>query len=134
MDKLATLQMEDAMQTGHHVLTYIPMSPQLLGHSLACLLTHETQSHTHSLALSPTHHSPTNSLTIPPTPLETATCLFVHQPCRNSSCTVYYRCLPALWDASSHALLVAMHETVEQGLTVKTTTSCDVAVGCSKGC
>ena len=33
MDKLATLQMEDAMQTGHHVLAYIPMVPQLLTHS-----------------------------------------------------------------------------------------------------
>ncbi len=41
MDKLATLQMEDAMQTGHHITPYIPtFLTQLLGHSLACLLTH----------------------------------------------------------------------------------------------
>ena len=39
MDKLATLQMEEAMQTGHHIHPYIPTSlTQLLGHALACLL------------------------------------------------------------------------------------------------
>lgn len=64
MDKLATLQMEDAMQTGHPILTYIPKSlAQLLGHSLACLLTHESHSHPHSLTCSFTHSPLTHQLT-----------------------------------------------------------------------
>lgn len=130
MDKLATLQMEDAMQTGHPILTYIPKSlAQLLGHSLACLLTHESHSHPHSLTCSFTHSPLTHQLTL--VPLTDATCLFAYQPCYNSAHSVLYCCCQHCGMLQAMLCWWPFMRNVQQGLTVKAAHYVYIAVGCS---